>query len=81
MKMNPQAEKGWMDADRMTFVGLILAVLGLIVAIATPEIRCLLHLQSEACSPAHPARHHVQQAFQVLKQSFSHGLVHRLMPW
>lgn len=79
--MNTQAAKGMTYADHMAFVGLIVAVLGLIVAIATPEIRCLFHLQSEACPPAHPIRHHVLQAFQLLKQSFSHGLVHRLMPW
>ena len=66
MKMNPQAEKGWMDADRMTFVGLILAVLGLIVAIAGSASSCgglgklegqLLPSKTYGMSPVRSSQH------------------------
>ncbi|GEM_PF-5482784 len=59
--------------DWIAVAGLIVAVVGVMVAIATPEIRCHFHLQSDAC-PAHNLGYQgIWHRFQTAYSSIKHN--------
>jgi len=66
-------EKTRTHIDWIAVAGLIVAVVGVVVAIATPEIRCPLHLQSDACPPHYLGYqgiwHRFQSAYSSIKQN------------
>jgi tetratricopeptide (TPR) repeat protein len=65
-----QKQEGQLSrADKIGIAGLVVAVLAIAISVATPEIRCGLHLQSVSCpeSIADKAENFFQKGLGLLK--------------